>query len=206
VVEIHRVLKDTGSFYLHCDWHADAYIRVNILDRVFGSENFISELIWQRTNAHNDAKKKFAVLTDTIWYYSKSSKFTYHPTYGELSEKYINDFYKYSDKNGLFSLDNLANPRLGGYIYEYKGYKPPVNGWRCPIETMKKWDEDGLIDFPKQIEQRLRKKRYLKNSNGIVIGNIWTDIKNVQSGKERIRLPNTEACGIAREDNQGKQQ
>ena len=88
----------------------------------------------------------------------------------------------------MFQLSPLSNTKPGGYIYKYKGYEPPVNGWRCPIETMRKWDSEGLIYFPKLIDQRLRRKIYLKNSKGTVIGNIWTDIKNVQ-GKERIGYP-----------------
>jgi DNA modification methylase len=58
VIEMHRILKPTGSLFLHCDWHANAYIRVEILDKLFGGSNFKGEIIWQRTNAHNDAKKK----------------------------------------------------------------------------------------------------------------------------------------------------
>ncbi|MDR3244900.1 MAG: site-specific DNA-methyltransferase, partial [Prevotellaceae bacterium] len=76
VAEMHRILKPTGSIFLHCDWHANAYIRVEILDKIFGINNFMGEIIWQRTNAHNDARKKLAVLKDTIWYYSKSENCT----------------------------------------------------------------------------------------------------------------------------------
>lgn len=71
VMEMHRILKPTGSIFLHCDWHANAYIRVDILDRIFSYGNFRGEIAWQRTNAHNDAKKKLAVLKDSIFYYSK---------------------------------------------------------------------------------------------------------------------------------------
>ncbi|OUD13317.1 DNA-methyltransferase [Thioflexithrix psekupsensis] len=88
VAQIHRILKPTGSIFLHCDWHANAEIKVLILNRIFGEDNFRGEIIWQRHNAHNDAKKKIAVLTDTIWYYSKSNKCTYNPVYGKHSEAY----------------------------------------------------------------------------------------------------------------------
>jgi DNA modification methylase len=124
VEEMHRVLKPTGSIFLHCDWHANAYIRVHILDRIFGEENFRGEIVWQRHNSHNDAKKKLAVLTDTIWYYSKSKKIKYNPIYGALTEKYTDDFYKYDDGDGrgLYRLGDMASnegdivldPFLGG--------------------------------------------------------------------------------------------
>ncbi|MDR1592326.1 MAG: site-specific DNA-methyltransferase [Prevotellaceae bacterium] len=191
VVEMHRVLKPTGSIFLHCDWHANAEIKVDILNKIFGRNKFLGEIIWQRHNAHNDAKKKLAVLKDTIWYYSKSDDFIYNPVYIKLDEKYTDDFYKYDDgdEKGKYSLGDLTNTRPGGYDYEYKGYKPSANGWRCPIETMQEWDAEGLIYFPKSKNQRLRVKRYFNNSRGQLIGDVWADINNVQPGKERIGYP-----------------
>ena len=192
-VEImYRLIKKTGSLFLHCDWHANAYIRVDILDKIFGQGNFRGEIIWQRTNAHNDAMKKLAVLKDTIWYYTKSAKATYNPVYGALTDKYTEDFYKYDDGDGkgLYRLGDLTNTRPGGYDYEYKGYKPNANGWRCPIATMKKWDKEGLIHFPKTKSGRLCIKRYLSHSKGALLGDVWTDITNVQgTSKERIGYP-----------------
>ena len=187
VAEMHRLLKPTGSIYLHCDWHADAEIKVFILNKIFGENNFRGDIVWQRHNAHNDAKKKLAVLSDTIWYFSKSDQFTYYPIYGAYGEKYLNDFYKYKDEKGIFRLGDLTNTKPGPYNYEYKGYKPNVNGWRCPLETMKKWDEEGLINYPTKLSGRLSIKRYLKEE-GALLGNIWTDINNVQ-GSARIGYP-----------------
>ncbi|OQY28176.1 MAG: hypothetical protein B6244_07945 [Candidatus Cloacimonetes bacterium 4572_55] len=190
VEQMHRVLKPTGSIFLHCDWHANAEIKVEILNKIFGYSNFRGEIIWKRHNAHNDAKKKIAVLTDTIWYYSKSKKCIYNPIYGKYDEKYIKKFYKHKDNKGCFALDNLAKPDNKGYRYEYKGYKPPSNGWRCPIETMTKWDREGLIHFPKNKKHRLRFKRYLNKNKGVLLGNIWTDVTNISShSKERIGYP-----------------
>jgi adenine specific DNA methylase Mod len=82
VMEMHRILKPTGSIFLHCDWHADAYIRVEILDKIFGRSNFINQITWKRTTTHNDAKqgaKHFGRVTDSIFFYSKDTKkYTYH--------------------------------------------------------------------------------------------------------------------------------
>jgi len=191
VDQMHRVLKPTGSIFLHCDWHANAYIRVDIMDKIFLSQNFRGEIIWQRHNAHNDAKNKLPVLKDTIWYYSKSENTTYHPIYLALTDKYSDGFYKFDDGDdkGLYSLGDLTNTRPGGYNYEYKGYKPNKNGWRCPVETMEKWDKEGLIFFPNEKSGRLRIKRYLSNSKGSLLGDVWSDIINVQSPKERIGYP-----------------
>jgi hypothetical protein len=156
-------------------------------------DNFRGELIWQRTNAHNDAKKKIAVLTDTIWYYTKSNSCIYNPAYGELTEKYIADFYKYDDNDGKGRYQTVdmrsPNPRPN-LMYEYKGYKPHPNGWAYSLETMENLDKQGLISFPKSKTGRLRRKIYLSEQKGQLLGNIWTDIINVQgSSKERIGYP-----------------
>jgi adenine specific DNA methylase Mod len=156
-------------------------------------DNFRGELIWQRANAHNDAKKKIAVLTDTIWYYTKSNNCIYNPVYGELTEKYIADFYKYDDNDGKgrYQTVDMRNPNpRPNLMYEYKGYKPHPNGWAYSLETMENLDKQGLICFPKSKTGRLRRKIYLSEQKGQLLGNIWTDIINVQgSSKERIGYP-----------------
>jgi len=198
VEQMHRILKSTGSIFLHCDWHANAYIRVLILDRIFGYENFRSEIIWQRTNSHNDAKKKLAVLTDTIWYFSKSDKFTYEPIYtghNETSSKFysLND----NDGKGFYQLTDISSPNpRPNMMYEWNGFPYPPKGWRFQIETMKKLHDEGKIYYPKNKQgdfdftKRPRFKRYLEEQKGLLLGNFWTDINNVQSqSKERIGYP-----------------
>src|SRR5215469_1907170 len=71
VQEMHRVLKPTGSIFLHCDWHADAYIRVHILDRIFGEKNFRGQIIWKRYAAHSLGTKNLDIISDSIYIYSK---------------------------------------------------------------------------------------------------------------------------------------
>ena len=199
VAEMHRILKPTGSIFLHCDWHANAYIRVDILDKIFGYGNFRGEIIWQRTNSHNDAKKKLGVLTDTIWYYSKTDKFNYIPLYGAHSEDYKDNFYKFDDGDGrgAYMIDNMASPNpRPNMMYEWKGFKWPDKGWRYELKTMTRLDLEGRIHYPKDklgnfdITKRPRLKRYLNEQKGNLLGNIWTDIQNVQAvAKERIGYP-----------------
>jgi DNA modification methylase len=189
VNEIYRVLKKTGSFYYHCDWHASHYVKI-MLDEIFGFNLFQNEIVWQRTNAHSDARKRYPNVSDSIFFYTKSNENVFKKSYSSYEEEYLEKFYKNKDEKGIYSLGDLTNTRPGGYNYEYKGYKPNENGWRCPIETMEKWDNEGLIYFPKTKEQRLRFKRYLDENKGVVVGNIWTDIKPVQSqAKERLGYP-----------------
>jgi DNA modification methylase len=188
VQEMYRLLKPTGSIFVHCDWHANAYIRVYILDKIFGYNNFLGEITWQRTNVHNDAKKKLAVLDDTIWYYSKSNTFCYNPVYKSYNEDYLQKFYKYRDEKGVYQLGDLTNTKLGGYHYEYKGYLPNQNGWRCPVATMEKLDKEGLIHFPKDLKGRLRIKRYLNTEKGTLLGTIWEDIDWMSISDEEFNL------------------
>jgi len=141
VEQMHRILKSTGSIFLHCDWHANAEIKVFVLNKIFGEQNFRGEIIWQRTNAHNDAKKKLAVLTDSIFYYTKSDKSTYHAVYGKHSEDYKESFYKHDDNDGrgAYRLDNMASPNpRPNMMYEWMGYLYPTKGWRYDKKAMQK--------------------------------------------------------------------
>lgn len=210
VEKMHRLLKPTGSIFLHCDWHANAYIRVEILDKIFGYGNYRGEIIWQRANAHNDAKNKLAVLSDSIFWFSKSNSFIYNPIYIKHNENYVKDFYRNDDGDGrgLYRLDNMSAPAGGGMSainpitgkpngwYIYKGFLPPEKGWRYSFETMEKLDKEGRINFPRNkkgeldYSKRLSLKRYLNEMQGQLVGNIWNDISQIQSqSKELIGYP-----------------
>jgi len=199
VIEMHRILKPSGSIFLHCDWHANAEIKVEILNKIFGYNNFRGEIIWQRVNAHGDAKKKLAVLTDTIWYYSKSDKFLYNPVYTNHSENYVSNFYKFDDNNGkgLYRLNDMSSPNpRPNMMYEWLGFPCPAKGWRYKKETMQQLHDEQKIYYPKDkngnldYTKRPAMKRYLEEQKGTLLGNIWTDIQNVQAhAKERIGYP-----------------
>jgi len=189
VEEMHRILKPTGSIFLHCDWHANAYIRVHILDRIFGEQNFRNEIIWKRTNAKGLAFKRYAQNHDTIFYYAKSDKFTWIPQYLLHDEKYVKDFYKYvePDTKRKYSLDNLANPNKDrpNLTYEFLGV---TRVWRWTKEKMQEAYERGLIVQTKEGGVP-RLKRYLDEQEGTPIDDCWLDIINVQSKIEKIGYP-----------------
>lgn len=199
VQELYRILKPTGSIFLHCDWHANAYIRVLILDPIFGINNFRGEIIWKRVNAHGDAKKKLAVLKDTIWYYSKSDKYTYAPVYTEHTEEYKGNFYKYDDNNGrgVYRLNDMSSPSpRPNMMYEWLGFPYPAKGWRYQKDTMQKLHDEGRIYYPTKKDgsfdysKRPSLKRYLEEQKGTLLGDFWDDIQNVQAqAKERIGYP-----------------
>ena len=192
VEQMYRILKPTGSIFLHCDWHANAEIKIFILNKTFGEEMFKGEIIWNRAFAHNDAKKKLAVLSDTIWYYSKSQNNIYNPIYAIADENEYNKRFNLIDEQGRYYQSvpmDSPNPRPN-MMYEWKDYPCPPKGWRYSKETMEELDNKGEIIYPENPKGRLRRKKYLDEAKGSLLGNVWTDIINVQgTSKERIGYP-----------------
>ena len=191
VEQMHRILKSTGSIFLHCDWHANAEIKVFILNKSFGEKNFKGEIIWQRTAVHNDAKRKLAVVSDTIWYFSKSSNICWNPIYIDLTDEAINTRYRYNDDKGRFRLGPIDSPNpRPNMMYEWKGFQHPAKGWRYSKETMAQLDAENKIWYPEDKNKRPAVKLYLEDTKGALLGNIWSDIGNLQaSAKERIGYP-----------------
>jgi DNA modification methylase len=196
VAEMHRILKSTGSIFLHCDWHANAYIRVEILDKVFGMNNFRSEIVWKRSSAHNDAKqgrRALGNISDSIYYYSKSNDYTFNQLYTAYDNEYLEQFYKHIDPDTgrRYRLDNLTAAKGGGDTsYDFYGTKPYRGRfWAYSKENMEKFKSEGRLYFPKS-GGTPNFKRYLDEMPGVGLQNIWDDIKVLQSqSAERIGYP-----------------
>ncbi|MDQ2949128.1 MAG: site-specific DNA-methyltransferase, partial [Acidobacteriota bacterium] len=178
LVELRRVLKPTGSIYLHCDTTASHYLKL-IMDAVFGPTNFRSEITWKRTNVHSDSKD-WSDVSDILLYYVRdaSSDFTWNPIHLKHSDAYVADKYTHEDADGRrYQLDNMTSPKpRPNMMYEWKGYPFPAMGWRYSKETMHKLDEEGRVWYPDDKTKRPRLKRYLDEMKGTVVTNIWTDI------------------------------
>lgn len=191
LVELHQVLKPTGSLYLHCDPTASHYLKV-ILDAIFGPQNFRGEITWERTTTHNDAKR-WSPNADIILYYGKSDQVTWNPQHLPHSLDYIADKYRHDDGDGRgrYTLDNMTSPNpRPNLTYEWEGHQPPPNGWRYSRETMQKLHDDGRIYYPTDKSKRPRLKRYLNEQPGPVVGNVWTDINPINSrAAERLGYP-----------------
>jgi site-specific DNA-methyltransferase (adenine-specific) len=193
LIPLHRVLKPTGSLYLHCDPTASHYLKV-VLDTIFGTEQFRSEITWQRTNVHSDSKS-WSAVSDIILYYVKDveAPFTWNPIYQKHSDEYIASKYRYDDHDGRgpYTLDNMTSPNpRPNMMYEWHGHAYPPNGWRYSRETMAKLDEEGRIWYPGDKNQRPRLKRYLNEMRGTLLTNVWTDIDPINSqAKERLGFP-----------------
>jgi DNA modification methylase len=188
--ECHRVLKETGSMYLHCDWHANHHLRV-LMEKIFGEASFRSEIIWQRTSSHNDPKN-FGNITDHILYFVKSNTHTWNPQYVSFAKEYIDTWYRNVDEKGRrYMSDNLASPHpRPNLTYDYKGFKPPAYGWKVSLEVMKSLDAEGRLIFPKGKNGIIRRKVYLDSSKGRPLQNLWSDISPLHSqSKERLGYP-----------------
>jgi DNA modification methylase len=199
IQEIYRILKSDGVFFLHLDYHSVHYSRI-ICDEIFGYKNFRNEIIWKRTvGGSNTSKNQFGNTTDTILFYSKSNEWHFEMQYEEYDEVYIKSHYGNTDASGRrYQLDNLTAPSHNpNTIYEYKGYKPPKNGWRWTLEKMKEMDKKGYLHFPKDKSQRLRQIRYLDEQKGVPLSNLWVDIPPVNSqAKEDTGWPTQKPAAL----------
>jgi site-specific DNA-methyltransferase (adenine-specific) len=191
LVELHRVLKPTGSLYLHCDPTASHYLKL-VLDAVFGAENFRTEIVWRRTTSRSNTSRSFADVTDTIFYYSKGRDFTFSMQFVPYSDEYLKSKYRYTDENGrIYRLSDLRNPGVRPNLtYDYKGFKPHPNGWAVSREKMEQFDREGRLEFPKKPEGRIQIRRYLDEREGTQVPSLWDDIRPINSqAQERLGYP-----------------
>jgi len=192
LVELRRVLKSTGSIYLHCDPTASHYLKL-LMDGVFGPDAFRSEITWKRSHAHSDSKqgrKGFGNVADILLYYTKSENYTFNTQFIPYEQEYIDKYYRYRDSDGRrYWLDNLTGPgggAKGNPLYEVMGVS---RHWRYSREKMAKLIEEGRIvqSKPGNVPQY---KRYLDEMRGVPVQNIWTDISPINMmAKERLGYP-----------------
>ncbi len=197
LIELHRVLKPTGSLYLHCDPTASHYLKI-LLDAVFGAANYRNEIVWKRrygsfSRVHE--AKKFGAANDVIFFFVKSDRANFEPQYSFDDPVYnqnIKKTFRHVDDQGrIYRIADLANPApRPNLMYEYKGYKPPRNGWAISLEKMKQWDAEGRLEFPKSPEGRIQRRRFLDELKGKPVQSLWDDIEMLSSqSAERLGYP-----------------
>lgn len=198
LVEMHRVLKMTGSLYLHCDPTASHYLKV-LLDQVFGVEHFRNEVIWKRQSAHSDATTKFSDVADIILFYAKTKNALFLPQFAGHDPAYVEKFYRFDDEDGRgrYRLGDMASPNpRPNMMYEWLGFPCPAKGWRYQRETMQRLHDEGRIYYPRlpdgtfDTTKRPALKRYLAEQEGSIVTNVWMDITSLHSSDaERIGYP-----------------
>ena len=196
LVELHRVLKPTGSLYLHCDPTASHYLKL-VLDAVFGVTSYRNEIVWKRTSAHGNVSANYGDVTDSIFYYAKGANPTWNRPMMPLSDKNIAEKYSSVDENGRrYTTRDLRNPGVRpNLMYDYtasngKTYKPHPNGWSFTEAKMRQYDEAGLLHFPKNDGGRIRMKLFLDERPGRPMQTLWDDISPINSqAQERLGYP-----------------
>lgn len=211
IVEIHRVLKPTGSFYLHCDPTASHYLKL-VLDAVFCGQggDYLSEIVWKRTASHSGSNR-WAPVHDVILFYSKTPKFTWNRVNEDYDESYIAKHYRMSDGRGVFQVDNLtgSGTRNGESGQPWRGVNPTARGrhWAVPGNFLERFghteavlgmsvqekldflDEQGFIYWPPKGEMP-RLKRYLDPDGGVPIRDFIADIGPLSAqASERLGYP-----------------
>jgi len=199
VEEMYRVLKPTGVMFLHCDWHASHYIKVDILDRkdLFGRNNFLNEIIWKRTNTPKGSQyenRQFGNVTDSIFFYAKSKNYFFDDRIirTQIDEDELEKKYSKTDEKGMYYeypiLRSKSKGKRPNLVYEYKGFTPPDYGWVVNKEKLIEIDERGDLGW-RTNGQPFRKFRPDEDP-GLIIDNLWDDILRIQSNsKEAIGYP-----------------
>jgi len=195
VILLHGLLSETGTIYIHLDWHVAHYARA-VLDEVFGRDNFINEVVWKRKGGSANPSNRYGVVTDTIFLYAKSDSYIFHPKFTLSSDEvkqYIKERFTNIDEKGRKYMKSpivSPNPRPN-LTYEYKGYNPPRNGWSITKDVMEQWDREDKLYFPDRAQgERIYRKIYLDEYQGQPIQNLWTDVFVINPvANERLDYP-----------------
>ena len=193
LVELRRVLKDTGSIYLHCDPAAGHYLKM-LMDAVFGPDQFLNDVIWRRTGTHSSAKRWGPVHDDLLFFSRRAGKQTWNRLYVPLSEQHRKQHYSLVDKDGrVYTHGELTAPgvRHGRSGVPWRGFDVTAIGrhWFTTVEKLDELAEAGRIYFPEGGGWP-RLIRYQDESKGRALGDVWEDIPPLNMmAAERLGYP-----------------
>lgn len=189
LLELHRVLKPTGSLYLHCDPTASHYLKA-VLDSVFGQESYRNEIIWQRTNAHNFKSRQFHRVHDVILFYSKSSVYYFKALHGDFSQEQLRRYETDQDSGRLFTGQDLTI--IGGDLSPWRGTIPNApRGWGMSLAERERLWAAGMILTRKDGSPRLDgRKVWLDEKQGVPVSDVWNDVPRIgNTSSERLGYP-----------------
>lgn len=185
VTLLHELLHETGSIYVHLDWHVGHYAKL-VMDEIFGRANFVNELVWRRAFGHSDSDR-CGNIHDVLMFYGKGEKRTWNQLLQPADKEYIDTFFDQYDEERKERYQRLSlsagGLSGGGYDYEYKGVRTL---WRCPIETLKKHDTEGRLHWPKKRGGVPRLKRYESEHKGVPLYDLWTDISKIHNQSQEL--------------------
>lgn len=191
--ELYRVLKPTGSIYLHCDPTASHYLKL-LIDAIFGYKNSRNEIIWKRTTSHGDSKQgaqHYGRVHDTILFYSKTDDYIWNTSFMPFSSEQIEQqYYKVDPSGRRYRLVTPTAKKPGGDTsYEWKGVRPPEGRyWAYTRDKMKDMDDKGLLYYSSTGQPYII--YYLDERPGVAAQSIWTDINPMSpTSKERLGYP-----------------
>lgn len=150
LVLMRDLLHPEGSIYVHCDWRVNSYLRL-ALDEIFGRDRFRNEIAWKRKTGSSsqigESTRRFGHDIDLLLFYSREEHPIFNMQYSDQDPEYIRKFYRHKDADGrIYRIADLANPAPRPTLrYEYKGYKPPKNGWAISLKKMEQWDAEGRL-------------------------------------------------------------
>jgi adenine-specific DNA-methyltransferase len=183
LILMRELLSETGSIYVHLDWHVSHYVKL-VMDEVFGKSNFVNEIIWKRQTAKGDITQgatHMGRIHDCIFLYGKSETRIWNPVFTPYDEKYIDDFYRHADPDGRrFQLSDTSAPggaSKGNPHYEFLGI---TRYWRFSEKRMHELYTQGRIVQTKPGTVP-RQKRYLDEMPGVPLQDLWVDIQPIQS-------------------------
>jgi DNA modification methylase len=191
LLELRRVLKPTGSMYLHCDPSASHYLKI-LIDSSFGVTNFKNEIIWKRTSAHSSAKR-YGPVHDVILFYGASDAMNWVGSYQAYEEEYVKQrFARGEDKPWKDADLTGSGTRNGETGQVWRGFDVTAKGrhWAYPPSELDCLDDAGGIYWPAKPNAWPRYKKYLDDAKGIPLQDVWTDIFPINSqAQERLGYP-----------------
>lgn len=197
LIEMHRILKPTGSIYLHCDPTASHYIKM-CMDAIFGKKNFRNEIVWKRQTANNAVAKRYGRIVDYLIFYTKGGKYTWNQQYGERSENSQKEFRHQDDDGRIYRTHDLTAPgRDPNRMFEWQGTIPYRN-WAYSKDTLDEMLSNGEILLKKDgtVSASRGRKVYLDEQPGVKLQTIWDDITKVGTSIERTGSPDQKPLAL----------
>ncbi|MCP3447341.1 DNA methyltransferase [Bradyrhizobium sp. CCGUVB14] len=180
-----QLMSERGSIYIHIGPNVSHFVRA-LADDVFGAANFVNEIIWRRAFGHSDSGK-YGVIHDAILLYAKGQNRIWHQPVQPADKEYIDTFFDQYDEERKERYQRLSlsagGLSGGGYDYEYKGVRTL---WRCPIETLRRHDEEGRLHWPKKKGGVPRLKKYESEHEGVPVQDIWSDISKIHNQSSEL--------------------